>query len=257
MCGYDKNPPETGKDEQYQFETFFESPRKHRVTLFAGQDIVRFAVPRLSGPFDSSKLKDEQQYRNIRCSIMGAVEGLNPVPPQGSALPEYEKTLIDKDKLTATVTVSEHQKGNTLHDRMSNLLSVNADERIKKMEAALYYTYFLGWHTGFIRMPYFSIQDMLSALPYTVPDPDGKGRSNSASVLQALNNNANLRRYRLLASLFIDESNDRFAAEHFGFLTPDEARWRYRDSHKSRSDAYFGRALGVFLQKMPPQYRQQ
>lgn len=98
---------------------------------------------------------------------------------------------------------------------------------------------------------------MLSALPYTVPDPDGKGRSDSASVLQALNNNVNLRRYRLLASLFTDESNDRFTAEHFGFLTPDEARGRYRDSHKSRSDAYFGRALGAFLQALPPQYRQQ
>ncbi|MYK18088.1 hypothetical protein F4055_07970 [Candidatus Poribacteria bacterium] len=34
VCGYDKNPPEANKDKQYQFETFFESPRKHRVIPF-------------------------------------------------------------------------------------------------------------------------------------------------------------------------------------------------------------------------------
>lgn len=170
---------------------------------------------------------------------------------------EYGDTFVDTDKLTATVTVSEHQGGETLHGRMNNLLSVNADERIKKMEAALYYTYFLGWNTGFIRMPYFSMQDLLSASPYIVPDPEDEGRDVTSSALQARDNNGNLRRYQLLTSLFVDESDDRFTAEHFGFLTPDEARGRYRDSHKSRSDAYFGRALGVFLQELPPQYRQQ
>lgn len=250
-----------GLEGRYRFETFFESPRKHRVTLFPGQDIVRFSVPRLSGLFDSGKVP-EGDLRKVCCSIRGAVEGVNsPLSEEDTSLPEYGDTFVDEDMLTATVTVSEHGSDDdtkTLHGYMSSMLfGVNADERIERMGSALYYTYFLGWYTGFIRMPYFSIQDLLSALPYTVPDPDGKGRSDNASALQALNNNENLRRYQLLASLFVDESDGRFPIEHFGFLTPDEAKERYKSEYSARFDAYFGRALGVFLQELPPRYRQQ
>ena len=272
VCGYDKNPDNNividGRniaiddiEERYRFETYFESPKKYRVTLFANQDTVRFSVPRFSGPFDSGEVS-EGDLRKVRCSIRGAVEGVDsPLSEEDTSLPEYGDTFVDEDMLTATVTVSEHGSDDdtkTLHGYMSSMLSgVNADERIERMGSALYYTYFLGWHTGFIRMPYFSIQDLLSALPYTVPDPDGKGRSDNASVLQALNNNENLRRYQLLASLFVDESDGRFPVEHFGFLTPDEAKERYKSEYSARFDAYFGRALGVFLQELPPRYRQQ
>ena len=76
-------------------------------------------------------------------------------------------------------------------------------------------------------------------------------------MLQAVNNREKLRRYQLLASLFVDESSDDFTIEHFGFLTPDEAKEKYRDNHGIRFDAYFGRALGVFLQSLPPEYRRQ
>ena len=261
MCGYDKDPPERGKEDWQQIESYYKRPERYQVQLFANQDIEPFTVPRLSGPFDSGTLdtEDEGRYRKVRCSIEGVVEGID-APLEGvTALPEeYGDALIDKDMLTATVTVSEHLSGTTLHGYMSDLLSdADADERIERIGTALYYTYFLGWHTGFIRMPYFSMQDLLSALPYTVPDPDGKGRSDNASVVQALNNNENLRRYQLLASLFIDESDGRFTTEHFGFLTPDEAKKRYANEYSARFDAYFGCALGAFLQELPPQYRQQ
>lgn len=56
----------------------------------------------------------------------------------------------------------------------------------------------------------------------------------------------------------VDEyANSRFTTEHFGFLTPDEAKERYKSEYSARFDAYFGRALGVFLQELPPRYRQQ
>ncbi len=260
MCGYDKKDKDD-RDDRHQFEVFKQSPEKHQVPMYANQDVVRFTVPRLSGPFDSGTV-DEDSYGKVRCSIRGVVEGINaPLPEGDTALSKLSDTLIDEDMLTATVTVSEHMSGGpegTLHGYMNTLLlGADADERIKRMGAALYYTYFIGWYTGFIRMPYFSMQDLLSALPYTVPDPEGKGRSDNAAVLQALNNNENLRRYQLLASLFVDESDGRFTTEHFGFLTPGEAKERYENEYKNRFDAYFGRALGTFLQELPPQYRQQ
>ena len=55
----------------------------------------------------------------------------------------------------------------------------------------------------------------------------------------------------------MDESSDDFTIEHFGFLTPDEAKEKYRNNHGIRFDAYFGRALGVFLQSLQPEYRRQ
>jgi len=76
-------------------------------------------------------------------------------------------------------------------------------------------------------------------------------------VLQSVNNRERLRRYQTLASLFVDESDDRFTVEHFGFLTPTEAKDKYRNNYNDRFDGYFSRALGVFLQALPPQFRQQ
>lgn len=137
-----------------------------------------------------------------------------------------------------------------VRDTLDSIVTPRHEDRKDEVAEALYYTYLLGWSTGFIQMPYFSTQDLLSALPYTVPGNEGK------SVLQAVNNQERLRQYRLLASLFVDEADDRFDTEHFGFLTPTEARDKFENDYGKRFDAYFGRALGSFLQKLPAQYRQ-
>ena len=239
-CGYDAVP--ASSDElRYSIE---KPVKSDTVTLHPNQDVVLYTAPILSDLFDSGAFQ-EGRFGKVRCSIAGAAYGRSLPTEQDS------ENLIDEDMLTATVTVSEHEKGRTLHTRMAAVLkNPDADERISRMAAALYYTYLLGWSTGFIKMPYFSTQDLLSALPYTVPGNEGK------SVLQAINNQENLRRYRLLASLFVDESDDRFDTEHFGFLTPDEARDKFENYYGDRFDAYFGRALGSFLQKLSPQYRQ-
>ena len=262
-CGYDRtSPPLDQTEARYQFEPLFRNPEIYPVPLYSNQDVARFSVPPLSDPFDSNREGVSGRFGKVRCSIVGAVYGVNPPLQPGGGLPDFgdaNTPLVDRDMLTATVTVSEHQSGQTLHGRMNNMLHLTSDERIAKMEASVYYTYFLGWYTGFIRMPYFSLQDMLSALPYTVPGKDEETAALSAneSVLRAVSNNERLRRYRSLALLFADEGEDRFATEHFGFLTPDEAMAMYRNNYNDRFDAYFGRSLGVFLQSLLPEYRRQ
>ncbi len=125
------------------------------------------------------------------------------------------------------------------------------ESRVDRVAGALFYTYMWGWYTGFVQMPFFSIQDLLSALPYPVPGDEAR------SVLRSIDNQENLRRYRLLASFFVDESDQRFDTEHFGFLTPEEALLKYRDTYSDRFNGYFGNTLGAFLQKVPSRYRQQ
>ncbi|MDE0398952.1 MAG: hypothetical protein OXL96_14240 [Candidatus Poribacteria bacterium] len=199
-------------EARYRFEPIFENPQIYPVPLYSNQDVVRFSVPRLSEPFDASPGEEDElhgRFEQVRCSIMGAVYGIHPIPPGDSygriTLPTYDSTIIDNNMLTATVTVSKHPEGRTLHTHMNDMLQITSDERVEKMKAAMYYTYFLGWYTGFIRMPYFSLQDMLSALPYTVVGDDEKtaALSTNQSVLRAVSNNERLRRYRLLSSLLL------------------------------------------------------
>ena len=119
----------------------------------------------------------------------------------------------------------------------------------------MFYTYAWGWYTGFIEMPYFSIQGLLaSGQPFTVPS---EGGDRSQQITDHVDSNQEtLRRYQILASLFVDESDPRFDTEHFGFLTPDEASKKYNNNYGNRFDAYFGRVLGNFLQKVPDKSRQ-
>ena len=258
-CGEDRvSQPIEEIEERYRFEPLYRNPEIYPVTLYSNQNVALFTVPDVQDPFDSGRPDASTISGQVRCSVVGAVYGVNPIPGGDSGLPAYDAdSVVGQDKLTATVTVSEHQPGKTLHGLMRGVLDMSLDDRIEKNGSALYYLYFLGWYTGLIHMPYFSIQDLLSSLPYTVPDPDGEGRSDNASVLHALNNREKLRRYQSLASLFVDESDDRFTIDHFGFFTPDEARNAYRNNYGDRSDTYFSRALGVFLQALPPEYRRQ
>lgn len=127
------------------------------------------------------------------------------------------------------------------------------DDRIRGISLALFYTYFWGWYAGFIEMPRFSIQGLLSSQPFIVVGVSGA--NNLVDV--AANNQVLLRRYRLLSSLFADESDSRFETEHFGFFTPKEAQEAHEENYAGRFKAYFGRVLGEFLGEMPVQYRQQ
>lgn len=98
-------------------------------------------------------------------------------------------------------------------------------------------------------MPYFSIQELLSSsTPFVVPgDQDVRNVGPDQELLY---------QYRLLTSLFVDESEEEFSTDHFGFLTPDEAREKYVNNYKDRFEARAGRVLGEFLQKVPPAHQQ-
>ena len=100
-------------------------------------------------------------------------------------------------------------------------------------------------------MPYFSVQDLLSALPYSVPG------ELADSVVKPVNNRERLRQYRSLSLLFADESDQRFDIDNFGFLTPKEALLKYENNYNDRFKAYFGSVLGAFLQEVPLEYQQQ
>lgn len=121
--------------------------------------------------------------------------------------------------------------------------------RVSKVAGALFYTYMWGWYTGFIEMPYYSIQGLLSNPPVSSV---GGGEEVARSMQK---NQEKLRQYRLLASLFADESDSDFASTNFGFLTPPEAYDRYVHSFDARFNDYFGRALAEFLDLVPGRYR--
>ena len=285
------------------------------------------ALPALSLPYNPDDPKEsEARRREVRCSISRAFYGVIPsdssatecVPTTGD---EFEP-IVDGNELTATVKVSAHKGGgNAFHSKWTNVLetgdssepsdddselipSIVAD-RIEHMSGALFFTYAWGWHTGFIQMPYLSIQELLSSTAY-YPSVEGmdldqevlvdfdkttfvsvsttldvseetvetnafgsdytKGFSEtSGGATRTVSRGAAsdvyrkkqlLQQYRLLALLFSEEDDGAFRVEHFGLLTPEEARGKYHDTYDDRFDAYYGRALGNFLTKVPAPYRQ-
>ena len=246
--------------DRYAFSELPKNPKPYRITLYPNQDTVVFPVPKpalLS--FDSGDGRSAYG-REIHCLVVGSTYGS--VAPNTPLLESpAHQTDLEEDHLTAVVEVSQHIEGHTtFHSRMSELLSTESvprepdrNNRIDSIGAALFYTYFWGWYAGFINMPYFSIQGLLSSQPYVVTDKDGKSNLlDMTSETQDL-----LRRYRSLSSLFVDESDGRFESEHFGFLTPKEVQDKYKHYYADRFKAYFSRALGEFLQEIPTQYRQQ
>ncbi len=142
---------------------------------------------------------------------------------------------------------------NTFHNRfdifLRDLSIPNVKSRVNEVAGALFYTYIWGWYTGFIEMPYYSIQGLLSNPPVNL-------HYDATEMTQDMYENQDvLRRYRLLSSLFFDESDPEFAAKNFGFLTPLEAFDEYEHLFDSRFDGYFGRALGEFLELIPTRYQ--
>ena len=232
-------------EERYDFADIEGSLHSYPITLYPNQDAVLFPVPRTKPFFDSGDFAQRSLRSNaIRCSIdsVAYADGSNLV-------------IDDGGKVTAFVEVSEYFSAqNTFHSQLSDFLGDRRiptirDRRIDEIGTALQYVYIWGWYTGFIEMPHYSIQGLLSNPPLSsIPDDFADFSSYSQELLQ---------QYRLLASLFADENDGRFTTEHFGFLAPEEAHQKYRDSYSDRFDAYFGRALGGFLQQLPSQYRQQ
>ena len=245
-CGY--AGIEDSRDERYQFARIERNLLRRPITLESNQDAVLFPVPKFRDIFDLSDPNERERRRDeIRCSIVSVqyTDG-------SDALDDF-----DEGALTAVVEVSDiSSRSGTLHSKVNTALSGQGvpekrDNRINQIGAALFYVYVWGWFTGFIDMPYYSIQGLLSNPPFGISD----GVNEFTDI--TLQNQEFLQRYRLLASLFVDESDERFSAEHFGFLTAQQAFDRYKDGYKSRFDASFGRSLGDFLQELPPQYRQQ
>ena len=235
---------------RYQFAKTPGNPGRYPVPLGPNEHVVRFTVSPRTPFFDAGDAAEREERRDlIRCSVMRVAY----TDDSGAEISTAE------DMATAVVEVSAPTDDDTgtFHSRVDTVLEGadipvdSREERVNHIAAALFYTYVWGWYTGFIEMPYYSIQGLLSNPPLTVSSTSGE----FAEV--AIENQRLLQRYRLLASLFIDESDDDFVQDHFGFLTPEEARQKYKDNHKSRFDAYLGRVLGVFLQELPPQYRRQ
>ncbi len=223
----------------------------------ANDDAVLFPVPE-SPYFDSGIYTKDQHTPNneIRCSIL-----------EGTYNPGGGVADIDEDMLTASVEVSAYAEGGpTFHSKLGALMSLrdinsSIEARIEEVGVALFYLYVWGWYTGFIEMPLFSIQELLlSGQPFVVysgDEPYSQTRRNLQQEQISTHVGEMLQRYQLLASLFVDESDDSFDTEHFGFLTPENAYKKYKNYYEDRSKAYFGRVLGNFLQKVPAVYRQQ
>ena len=227
------------------------------IRLEENQDSVLFPVPRpIEFSFDSvysgTGLNTDLSHlgRRIRCSIDEVKIGS-----------EY---VVDERK-TAVVSVSEHTAFDgdhgTFHTQLQNVLDAfdasdgisedpPAQSRIHKIAGSLFYTYAWGWYTGFIEMPFFSIQGLLSSPPVAVA---GGSSAEMADISQR--NTILLQRYQLIASLFADESDPSFDSKNFGFLTPQEAFDLYLHSYDDRFNGYFGRALGEFLPLIPDRYR--
>ncbi|MDE0636790.1 MAG: hypothetical protein OXI43_13205 [Candidatus Poribacteria bacterium] len=149
------------------------------------------------------------------------------------------------------VSVSEHRSdvSNTFHARVQATFDIAADlsqgSRVDKVANALFYTYVWGWYTGFIEMPHYSIQGLLSS------PPAGVAYNPADVALGVQENQEALHRYRFLSSLFADESDPRFESKNFGFLTPFEAQDEYTHFYDARFNGYFGRALGGVLELLP------
>ncbi len=111
-------------------------------------------------------------------------------------------------------------------------------------------------------MPYFSIAGLLNTKTTTVSNA-GAEDVEPDEVLEVFlgidetTGRELLRPYRLLTSLFVDESDERFSTEHFGFLTPQEARDEHINNYDKRFNIWYSRTLGEFLRNVPPQYQQQ
>ena len=262
-CGYDDEPaaPDDQPDETARFR--FKkvagggNPRPlPPVPLEEGQASAVFSVPKpIWSPFDSgnndsfNKNDAPPNYtplagQRIRCSIDLKRTRANGVD-------------IDADKLTQVITVSEHLSNNasltTFHSLVRTTLNALVDPlhktRKDMVAEALFYTYVWGWYTGFIEMPYYSIQGLLSNPPVILTD------SKVLTATHIQGNQEVLRRYRFLSSLFANESDPRFSSKNFGFLTPAEARIEYEQSFDDRFNGYFGRALGEFFELLPDMYQ--
>lgn len=193
------------------------------------------------------------------------VYGRNPERDEKTGDPDYENNVIDEEMLTAAVEISKQEyQVASFHFKLANMFGsenipnelnhYNSQDRssVNEVATALFYTYAWGWYTGFITMPYYSIQELLST-PY--PNPTGAARVYSDA---AEKNRQAVERIRLLASLFISETDPDFESINFGFLTPKEAQEKYRRNYDKRFEAYAGVILGDLLQKLPSQeYRQQ
>ena len=239
-CGYDAEGDGGQSEERKRFKRVGGNPKPIKVTLGKGQHSVLFSVPRpFDRPFDSGDQGLDSDSvlagQRIRCSIDAAVSGI-----QGGTL-------------TDVITVSEYlPQSNTFHGKVDGILPITsagvtkgAQILVDEMAAALFYTYIWGWYTGFIEMPYYSIQGLLS-------NPSVNLTGGSMQVTQDIQKDQEmLRRYRLLSSLFVDESDPRFEAKHFGFLTPLEVFDEYKYLYDGRFNDYFGRALGGFLELVP------
>ena len=239
-CGYDAEGDGGQSEERKRFKRVGGNPKPIKVTLGKGQHSVLFSVPRpFDRPFDSGGEGSDSDRvlagQRIRCSVDTAASGI-----QGGTL-------------TEVITVSEYlPQSNTFHKKVYDMLPRSsvavedvAELRVDEMAAALFYTYIWGWYTGFIEMPYYSIQGLLTNPPVNLT-------GGSVQVTQDIQENQEeLHRYRLLSLLFADESDPRFETKHFGFLTPLEAFDEYKRSYDGRFNDYFGRALGGFLELVP------
>ena len=258
-CGYDDDDPaapgnQSNADKRFRFKDVGGNPRPlPPVTLEKGEDSVIFPVPKpIWSPFDSGNTalfnKDvfPRNYtplagQRIRCSI-------DVKRTQASA-------DVAVDTLTQVITVSEHNddSSTTFHSLVRNTLAGLVDPshetRKDRVAEALFYTYVWGWYTGFIEMPYYSIQGLLSNPPVILTD------SKVAVAANIQGNQEVLRRYRFLSSLFANESEPRFSSKNFGFLTPAEARAEYEHSFDDRFNGYFGRALGEFFELLPSMHQ--
>lgn len=245
-CGYvevdsrdsDENPVSTDIFDS-SFSSTLRSVRSVRVDLLPNQSFVSFLVPRLVSNVAIP------QNTAIRCTI-----------DKGGLDSTY---IADPDALTDFVEIS----GPALlgNPAFANVLKVVMDKyKVPRAEesdlrthisaASVFFTYLWGHYAGFIRMPRYSIQGLLTA-----PQISISGGADEEVVETQRKNEIDLRRYRLLAGLFTPEYDPRFVEKHYGFLTPDEAREEYENSHANRFRDDLGTALANFMFKVPDAYR--
>ena len=269
--------PVLDENEKRVLDPTEEYDERVTVHLLPYQDNVSFSVDGKSF-FDSFALSKTRYGDSVECEIDRVcdkdtpdIDGDKKICDETQEEIEnadpslfFSSYILDQDLKTDIVTISRiNPIFNTLASVLETVMGkydiplyYDAPDRGKIMGASVYLTYLWGHYTGLIKMPYYSINSLLSSpllnISASFLDPDASRARNEVIQDQ---NNKDLERYEILSHIFATESDPRFREQNFGFMTPEEARGEYINAYEGRLKYYIGSSLGSFIFKVPSGYR--
>ena len=195
--------------------------QKYRVELLSGQDSTYFS------PWSTESSESTPNKETLfRCRI-DCIEPKTSIGEKGFA----EQVVLSKPNISGDSFLSEvedfYDSGDIPH---------SLDDRIVQIENSIFFTYLIGHHAGFIKMPMNSMVELQSSSP-PADVPINEYMEKQRSLLL---------QHETLGSLFAN-SDSMLQTTNFGMRTPNEARVLYREMYEDRFERYFGETLGRFL----------